>query len=32
MDLMERIDLLQNLGNYLAGDDKELQAVKAKSL
>ncbi|MEP6926014.1 MAG: acyl-CoA reductase [Ginsengibacter sp.] len=31
MDLMERIDLMEKLGNYLAGDDEKLKAVKQKA-
>ena len=31
MDLTERIDLLEKLGNYLVGDDKKLKAVKQQA-
>jgi hypothetical protein len=31
MDLQERIRLMENLGNYLAGDDEKLKAVKQKA-
>ena len=31
MDLTERIDLMEKLGNYLAGDDEKLKAVKQKA-
>jgi len=31
MDLTERIDLMEKLGNYLAGNDEELEGVKLKA-
>ncbi|MEP6951785.1 MAG: acyl-CoA reductase [Ginsengibacter sp.] len=31
MDLMERIDLMEKLGNYLVSDDEKLEAVKQKA-
>jgi len=31
MELMERIDLMDQLGNYLSGDDEEMKIIRTKA-